>query len=253
MARFPSLNGAEPAYGEQQPLASLNGALARSGRAPLAAFPEVFASDRALAGGFAELDPYRQWRTEALLRPTTGGPVEVAPTGGEEIFVYAPEQVQLESPLWRGLAGTGLPVRVYVSSVATNYREGLRDMGLLVEDGPLPFDEIGRRSRLLLSHGGHGFVCAGLLAGLPQVVCHFDLEKYGIARAVTELRVGGMVPLSQIEPEVFAESLAEVYRNEALADQARALAPDFQKRHDGPMEQAVADAADQLLGTARSG
>jgi hypothetical protein len=195
MSRFPSLNGAEPAWDEGQSLAVMNGALARCGRAALGSFPGVFASDRALAGGFAELDPYRQWRADPLVRPITGGPVDIAPAGGDEIFVYAPEQVQVEAPLWQGLAETGLPVRVYVSSVAANYRDRLRAMGLRVEDGPLPFAEIGRRSRLLLSHGGHGFVCAGLLAGLPQVICHFDLEKYGIARAVTDLGAGGMVSL----------------------------------------------------------
>ncbi len=244
---FPSLSGGPAAFPEAKALQALNRALRRSGREALVRLPQALGADRVVAGGFAELDPYREWRKEPLAPPMTREPIAIAPEGGEEIFVYAPEQIQLDAPLWQGLAGSGLPVRVYVPSVAAAYRERLRNMGLMVEDTPLSFAEIGRRSRLLLSHGGYGFACSGLLAGLPHVVAHFDLEKYGIAKALTDLGVGGMVPLTQIEPEAFAKSLVAVYHNRELAERARAAAPGFQARCDRPMQDLVADAAQQLL------
>ncbi len=250
---FPNFSGGPVAFPEEQALAAANEALRRCCRPPLQAFPQIFGADRVLAGGFLELDPYRSDRRQPLIRPSTGGVVPISPGDGEEVFVYAPEQVQVEAQLWKGLAASKLPVRVYVSSVGDAYRGQLRAMGLRVEDRALPFSEIGRRSRLLVSHGGHGFVCSGLLAGLPQVICHFDLEKYVHAKALTDLGNGGMVGLLQIEPEPFAESLVSVYHNRALLKRAQALAPDFQSRHDRVMEEAVADAAEQLLGLAPSG
>jgi UDP-N-acetylglucosamine:LPS N-acetylglucosamine transferase len=245
--QFPSFGGASVALSEADSLAAVNEALRRCGRGPLDAFPRVFAADRVLAGGFAELDPYRSWRRDPLVRPATGGDVPIALQGGTEVFVYAPEQVQVTAPIWSGLAASGLPVRVHVSSVGDDYRRQLTGMGLTVEERPLSFAEIGRRARLLVSHGGHGFVCSALLAGLPQVICHFDLEKFVYAKAVTDLGLGGMVSLLQIEPEPFAQSLVEVYGNDDLAGRARAAAPAFQARHDRPMEASVADAVEQLL------
>ncbi len=251
--RFPNFSGGAVAYPEERALAAVNEALRRCGRPPLDAFPRIYQADRVLAGGYSELDPYRGLRAEPLVRPSTSGAVPISPGSGEEVFVYAPEQIQIEAKLWQGLVASRLPIRVFVSSVGEEYRNQLRRMGLQVEDRALPFSEIGRRSRLLVSHGGHGFLCSGLLAGLPQVICHYDLEKYVNAKAITELGVGGMVGLLQIEPEPFAESLVAVYRNQALLDRAQALAPDFQARHDRRMEQAVADAAEELLGSAPSG
>jgi hypothetical protein len=245
--QFPNFSGGTVAYPEAQALAAVNEALRRCGRPAIEAFPRVFQADRVLAGGFAEFDPYRAWRTDPLVRPPTSGTIAMAPAGGEEVFVYAPEQVQVEAQLWQGLAHSRLPVRVFVSSVGESYRQQLRKLGLQVEDRPLPFAEIGRRSRLLVSHGGHGFLCSGLLAGLPQVICHFDLEKYVYAKALTDLGIGGMVSFPQIEPKAFAESLVEVYRNDGLAERARAAASVFQSRHHEMMEVSVAEAVEQLL------
>jgi hypothetical protein len=125
MARFPVLGGSGPAYPEAQALAALNAALETCGRDPLESLPQIFAADRALPGGFAELDPYRGLRTGPLIRPITGGPVDIASGEGEELFVYAPEQIQIEAPLWQGLAQARLPTRVYVSSVGVEYRAAL--------------------------------------------------------------------------------------------------------------------------------
>jgi hypothetical protein len=248
MERFPSLGGT-PLFSEEQVLEAVNAALGRASIPALDRLPQIFAASREIGGSFIELDPYARVRIEPLAAPMlSGGAPEMASGSGEEVFVYAPEQVRLEAALWKGLSQSGLPVRVHVTNMDKRLESGLAAMGFEAECRPVPFAGIAERSRLVISHGGHGFTCSAMLAGLPHVICYFDLEKSIHARAVTELELGGMVPMLRIEPEAFAASLIEVYGNDGLVERARAAAPLFQKRYDRSMEESVADAVGALLG-----
>lgn len=248
MPSFPSLTGRPSAYDEAETLGRVNAALKESGTAPLAALPEMFRADREVAGTFRELDGYNDWREQPLVMPALPQPPpELAGGGGQEIFVYAPELLRADAALWQGLAASKLPVRVHIPKVSQSYLATLRGHGFMVEPEPLPFPLIARRSRLLVSHGGHGFVCSGLLAGLPQVVCHYDLEKVMHAQAVAKLGVGGFVPMMQIEPNAFAASLAKLYRDDALLARAQAAAPGFHARYRQTMQQSTADAVEALV------
>jgi rhamnosyltransferase subunit B len=248
MPHFPSLTGQPAVFDEEATLAAVNAALAQSGTEPLAALPEMFRADRELAGTFAELDGYNKWREQPLVMPALPEPMpEMAPGGGEEVFVYAPELLRMDAPLWQGLADSKLPVRVHIPKVSEDYRAKLRAHGFQVEPEPLPFSLIVERSRLLVSHGGHGFVCSALLSGLPQVVCHYDLEKVMHAMAIARLGLGGFVPMMQIDPTAFAASLIKLYRDDALYTRAQAAAPEFHSRYAQTMQQSTADAVEDLL------
>ena len=249
MAHFPSLTGEAPVFDEARILEIANEALGRLHLPAIARLPQIFEASREMGGSLAELDPYAEWRRRPLVMPMLrSGMPPLASDAGEEVFVYAPDNVRVDSRLWDGLARSGLPVRIHVPGAQEALRRALAAKGLQVEGEPVPFGEIVARSRLLISHGGHGFVCSALFAGLPQVICHFDLEKLMHARAVTRLGLGGMVAMQQIEPEPFAASLIDVYRNEDLRARARAAAPGFRDRFDKPKEESVADAVDVLLG-----
>lgn len=248
MPRFPSLTGQPPSHSEDEALDVMNRATAAAGCKTLDRLPELFHADIELPATFREVDAYSEWRTGALVRPALSVPYpEIAPPGGQEVFVYAPETLGVDAPLWKGLAKSRLPVRVHIPRVSAAYYQALREMGLMVEAEPVDFPLIGQRSRIVVSHGGHGFVCSALLSGLPQVVCHYDVEKLLHGRAVARLGVGGLVGLTQIDPDAFASSLVQIYRDDELAARARAAAPDFQSRYSQSMEESMADAADSLL------
>lgn len=248
MRLFPSLTGQPATFDEAETLGSVNAALKAVGSPPLEALPRMFQADRELAGTFAELDGYAQWRMQPLVMPALPlPPPAIAPAGGEEVFVYAPELLRVDAQLWQGLAASKLPVRVHIPKVSGEYRQALAGMGFAVEPEPLPFPLIAERSRLLVSHGGHGFVCSALLAGLPQVVCHYDLEKAMHAHAVAKLGVGGYVPLTGIEPGAFAASLIKLYGDDSLCARARDAAPRFHARYAEPMQQSMAGAVESLL------
>lgn len=232
--RFPSLTGRACAFDEGATLASLNDALAALGRPGVDALPRIYAAEARVVSTFAEIDPYADCRAEALAPPHLPSPSpEPAATPGDEVFVYGPSQLSADAPLWRGLAASRLPVRVFVPDVPAAYRAKLSDMGLTVESEPVPFPMIAERSRLLVSYASHGFVCSGLVAGIAQVVCPVDLEKALIARAVVRLGVGGVAAPEQIQPAAFASSLRQLYDDQALARSARSMADRFSERATG--------------------
>ena len=94
---------------------------------------------------------------------------------------------------------------------------------------------------MVVSHGGHGFVCSAMAAGLPQVVFHFDLEKILHGLAIARLGLGGHVALANLDPERFGADLAALYRDEALTKRARAKAVDLASRNQSdPVAEVIA-------------
>lgn len=244
---FPSLSGSAPLHDEALALRNANEGLKRAGRAPLAALPALFTTDVPLASTFAEVDPYAACRPDPVVAPAIPRPLPPEADGsGEEVFVYGVELMRPESKLWTGLQAAGLPVRVHVPNALPVLGEALRGFGFAFEPQPLPWAEIVRRSRLVVSHGGHGFVCSALVAGLPQVVTHFDLEKRGQADALVRAQLGGSVPLAAIRSEPFAASLRKLYEDDAFAARVRAAVPSFRARCEPSFEDEVTRAAARL-------
>lgn len=245
MPSFPPLVENGTAVDQGELLGTVNAALAEVADPPLDALPALFAAERPIAATFTELDPYAAARAEPLALPESIDPSVVAGEG-EEVFVYLPDQFPVDSPLWRGLAESGLPVRAHVAMSSVETQVALRRYGLIVEPEPIPFTRITERSRLILSHGGHGIICAGFAAGLPHVVCYYDLEKLTHGLALTRAGLGGHVSLGAIKPQAFAESLVRVHGDEALVQRARAAAPGFLARGQVPLHDAVAAAVAAL-------
>lgn len=229
LERFPSLTGADPAQDEAAMLAQVQAALARRGLAAPAHLPALFAADRVLAGCFAELDPYGSWRRQPLVAPLVA---EALGSGGrgEELFLYGSPALLRSRALIDGLARARIPVRAYFPDADAAQRRSLEAAGFQVERTPLPFETIARRSRIVMSHGGIGFVCSALASGLPQVVVHHDLEKRLTGEAVTRLRLGGHAALDAVDPGAFAVSLRDFYADESFQRRARDAAPGYRAR-----------------------
>lgn len=241
---FPNLTAAAPLADEERLLAALDRGLAAAGAERVARLPAVYAADRSIVASFTELDPYREQREEPLVAPHFG-PVLPPPAGtGDEVFVAV--AAGPESPLWDGLAAAGLPVRAYAPLFSAEDRAKLAKRGIAMAAEPVPFAEIAARSRLLISHGGLGIVSSGLVAGLPQVVCHFDLEKALTGLAIARLGVGGHVSLPALDPERFAASLRQMAADDGFARRAREAAPGFRARCGAPFVDEVAQAVAAL-------
>ncbi len=245
MAAFPVLIAGAQGTDQAALANALNDGLAEAGEPPVAALPQIFAADRAIVATIAELDPYAATRTTPLALPEEISSA-ISSARGEEVFAYFPDSIPVDSPLWAGLAASGLKIRVHIGLGNAAIRAGVARHGLIVEPDPLPFSLIAERSRLLVSHGGHGIICAGLAAGLPHVVCHYDLEKLTHGLALARAGLGGHVLLGTIKPQPFADSLASLFNDEAIAGRARAAAPEFRARPQAPFRQAVLEAVAAL-------
>ena len=246
MAEFPSSGGGAALHDEDVLLGALNDALGRCGRAPLAALPAIFGADVALPATFAELDPYRPWRAGGHGAPALDGPVPLA-GDGDELFVYLTPGAPRSAAYFQGLAASGLRVRIHARDLLPAEAEALRGAGLVAEAEPVPFASIAERSRLLLSHGGLGFVSSALLAGLPQAMLPFDMEKQFTANAVVGLGLGEAMPARDLPADALAAMLRRLAGDDALATRCRLAAPDFRARAARSSEEESMDAIEALL------
>jgi len=246
LPRFPSLTRQPTVHDEAALLERVNEALVRHGLPPRESLPGIFQADRELASVFTELDPYRPWRKSALGVPSAYLTEAAANGGGEELFIYMNGREPRPDAFWQGLVRSGLKIRIHDPGLSSKDAGTLAAAGLLVEPRPIPFQRIAERSRLLLSHGGLGFVSSGLLAGIPQLIVPRDIEKRMIAAGVQELGLG--VTLDNIDADGLAAALRAGFEDEALAARARAAAPGFRARMVASPAAEAVDAAEALLG-----
>ena len=243
--RLPQLIDGPGAVDQTLLLATINGALEQLDIPLLEALPRLFEADRNLPDSFAELDPYAADRPEPLISPV-GSDFAASVGSGEEVFVYAPERIPVDAMLWRGLAASGLPIRVHPQRAPAALLDALGGHGFAVESKPVDFATITERSHMVVSHGGHGFACAAIAAGLPQVVCHHDLEKLLHGLAVAREGLGGHVSLANIDPDRFGADLKRLYHDAALAERCRAKATVVRDRKQRDLSAGVIDTVDAL-------
>ncbi len=157
----------------------VNAELRKVGRPPIEALPVLFQADLALVGSLPDFDPYRRWRKKDVYVRSVGDDIAIAPepANRDELFVYTYNVVPPESNLWRALAALGFKIRLHMKDPSAAHIEALGVFGIVIEIDPVPFAEIAARSKLVVSHGGHGLMMNCLHAGIPYVGFPFDLEK----------------------------------------------------------------------------
>ncbi|MBA3897156.1 MAG: glycosyl transferase-like UDP-glucuronosyltransferase [Sphingomonadaceae bacterium] len=229
LSALPRLQG-EPGFDEALTLDTVDADLRQTGRDPLPALPALFAADHHLVATFTDVDPYAAHRLTSHCAPNVAMP-PLSDGSGEEIFVYAFAATMSASALWDALAASGRPVRVHIPDAPEAFLKRLRGAGLKVEPRPVSWELIARRSRLIVSHGGHGLLCTALLSGVPHLVTHYDLEKSLNAAALERIGVGMGVPLRADRATITA-AIASAYGDDAMAERARAAAPGFRARMD---------------------
>jgi rhamnosyltransferase subunit B len=231
-------------------LAMVNQELARSGRAAIGALPQLFGANRDIVTGFTQLDVYQPWRASRLFSPSVDIDSEFdlpSPLNRNEIFVYYYQAVGPTSLLWDALEMTKLPVRIYVPRLDQQEISALEKRNFVVERHPIAWSEIALRSRIVLSHGGSGFVSNALAHGMPQVIAYYDVEKLLIARAVGELGLGLHVHALRIDPLSLSEAIVDLYYDQALAKRAEDASHNFRNQLGNSALAGSLVASDELL------
>lgn len=247
MVSFPSLNGLPPAEDEAALLDGVNRAMRRLGRATLPTLPALFAATSALASSFVEFDPYADWRSSPLGPPTCHRAQRIGDGQGDEIFLYDSLPAPRPNHFWQALVDCGLPVRIYAPALVAADRAILARAGLLVEPAPVSFDDIARRSRLIITHGGLGLCCSALLSAVPMLVFPTDLEKRIHADALVAMGLGVKGEAESTTSADLVAQIRQIYDDRALHHRVIAAAPDFQARMVVDPFQAIAQAANAAL------
>jgi rhamnosyltransferase subunit B len=228
--RFPSLANCMTAYDEAALLDTVDADLHALGRPPLGSLPGLFTADRTLIAGFEELDPYRA-ESRTYCAPAVVPPLPQTIGGlGEELFVYGFNRFAPDHPLWAALALVQRPVRLYMAEPEPGHLAFFNRAKFKLEPHPLPFTKIAERSAATVSYGGHGFLSANLLAGLPQMIVSFDLEKRLNGTRLAALGLGDHVDQGELEPQALAARIDAVADDTVLAQCLKAAAPSFRAR-----------------------
>lgn len=247
MAQFPSFLGQPKIVPEADLLDRFNACLRATGRAHLDSLPAIFDADRFLVATFAELDPYRQFRRHPVMAPAIVGPVPAATGKGAEVFIYFNGNLKPPPTFWQGLVDSRLPIRLYDPRMSESDAATVRRSGIDVCSAPVPFAEIAARSRLLVSHGGLGIVSSGLIAGLPQIIFPFDVEKLLTAQAMAGKSGCLAAGFDGLKASDLSALLRRSFSDEGLQLQARATAPDFRSRATKTVEEEAADLIDAMV------
>lgn len=250
LQRLPSLTGQPPVVEEGGLLAEVNAGLAATGRPPLRALAELFVADLPLPCSFPILDPYAAWRTGPVYRPFIDplmGSRRADPTGAEEVFVYWPGTGDGTLALWQALADLKRPVRVHAPQLTGGDHRWLAQQGLTVEVEPVPFHLIASRSRLLVSHGGVGFVSSGAMAGLPQLVIPLDLQKQLVGEGIARAGAGAMLS-KDAEAGVIGATIAHLAEDASVLARVRDLSDGLWASPGTPPEPAVVAAVAEWTG-----
>jgi rhamnosyltransferase subunit B len=244
---FANLAGHATAYDEPALLDTTDADLASVGRPPLAALPALFTADWMFIDSFAELDPYGENANRHYVAPSVTLPLaEGEGAGGAELFVYGLNRFAVDHPLWAAMALVERPVRLYMPDPTHGHLALFKARGFHVEAAPLPLPLIAKRSAVTLSYGGHGFICANLLAALPQMIVSFDLEKRLSGTRIAALGLGDQCDHFAVDPPALAARIDALARDRLLAEKLRHAAPGFNARMAVSLEDELTEAVREL-------
>jgi hypothetical protein len=213
-------------YDEAEIVDTINSVIPEFGIPKLERLPEVYACDDQLIFTLEMLDPYTEWRTQALLPPIMGGMPEPA-SGGDEIFIYFSTTEKSNPGLMEAISSLGVPVRAFIPGIDEQAAADLTRRGVHVERAPVPVDLVAKRSRLMVNAAQHGTLCLGLASGLPHVSVpqHREHEYNAVAAERHGVLVG--VNKADRDAERFRSIVLDAYEDAAMARRARDLADDL--------------------------
>jgi hypothetical protein len=225
--RFPRLHTlSEPKQDEAALLAGVNSALARFGSPPIAHLADTLRGDRAMPCTLPVLDPYADRRDEALFCPLLSEPVRERGAEAQEIFCYfglATGAKRLRK-LVAALTHLPGPVVLYAPGLSLGDIEHLEAGGVRVLARPAITGLQLRRTRLVIHAGGHGLAAAAILAGTPQIILDYDVEKELTGRALEKAGLARRHRFDATSAAAIRESIVAAYADPALDAAAREAA-----------------------------
>ncbi|HEY2630732.1 MAG TPA: nucleotide disphospho-sugar-binding domain-containing protein [Usitatibacter sp.] len=237
------------AEADARALATVNGALARFGVAPLERLAQQFETDEDFLATFPELDSYAG-------RPATGywGPRvsfdsgrEVSwPEGdGKRIAVYIKQSSPCIDAVIDALARSPHRVAAFIPELNAERTARLRSKKRIVSDRAMRLGPLFKQCDLLISHGGN--ICPGsLMSGVPQLVFPTQYEQYLTAHRIAQIGAGAWLG-PEAGPEAIAQTLEQVLDDPAVMQASRAYAARYASYSPAEQQRRILVRMDEIL------
>jgi hypothetical protein len=195
---------------------------------------------------FAELDPYRQSRTEAALGPLQVAGVRSPVAGTPHFFAYLANDYPAVEQILASLATAGLAGEAYVRGADGALRDRLRSCGLVVHDTPPALSDVLARSAVIVHHAGAGTSETALAMGCPQLLLPRHLEQKLSADALQALGVARCLSGTIRTSEIIA-GVRDLCGGDH-AERARSVAQGLPRQTSDTLDRVV-DCCASMLGT----
>jgi UDP:flavonoid glycosyltransferase YjiC (YdhE family) len=161
-----------------------------------------FCFDR-LPAGHHYVGPLGIWE------PPIDPPAYLDEPGDPWVLVSISSQIQDDVPLAQAALGAlaDKPVRVVVTLGGDHKLEEISDIPANAHvEQTVPHSAVLQRGQLLVSHAGHGSVMKALWHGRPMVLIPWGRDQPGVAARAKALGVAGVVPRDQASVQAIADA-----------------------------------------------
>jgi UDP:flavonoid glycosyltransferase YjiC (YdhE family) len=121
------------------------------------------------------------------------------------------------------------PVRTVLTLAPEHERQELGEIPNNARlEGFVPHTPVLQRSKILVSHAGHGIVSKALYNGVPMVLLPWDRDQPGVAARAEQLGVAAVVPRTRFNREEVESAVAAIFDNSELRETAKRTAERLQ-------------------------
>jgi hypothetical protein len=185
LLRYPPYfpDNTEPSWSEEEMTDAINAALASFGNLRLSRLPQIYDCDAQFVCTPVLYDPHAEVRGAPSLPPNLPR-LDIVERPGDEVFIYLSTSDRNNPIILAAVMTLRLPRRMFAPGFNPTMTQPVREYGVIVENAPLPPQQIAARSRVTLHAGNHGMSSLCLRTGLPFVAIPQQMEhRFNASRA----------------------------------------------------------------------
>ena len=213
----------------------------------LESLADLFATEARVFTTFPELDPFGPRPDERYIGPVFEDRFGERATWQDgdrpRIFAYLRGNVPGVGNILRALKSAEASTVCVFPDVRPPVLKELASERLLITPRPLRLDSILPQADLALLYGGHGVVCAALVAGVPLLIAPHNVEQYLHAKGLESAGVAAMIDGNRNAADAGA-CIERALNEGGLKARARA----FAARHAGFDPARVVEKAAEIIG-----
>lgn len=172
------------------------------------------------------LDPYKDLRQDPVVGPTEGLQSAMPMPGKPGIFVYLGIEHRITPKFLAVLKASKLPAEAYIRGMTEETAKKFVRPGLTFYKSPQPIDQVLKRARMTVHHGGSGMSLASCSAGRIQLALPIHEETLLNSQALGRIGVGRLVMAKDLESNG-TDLLEETINDAKKTERARIIAQEI--------------------------